>query len=187
MEEAISELALLSLDESPPPDPGGAEEEGDQRYGASEGSGLGVLRYTDLFVTINSNRSAFNQEDEQMMLQFWKDFMENEIWTKEALEQLIVFYDAGTVRRVDIMEPVVESGPRQHRIHSHFIMSIRHTGKVALGNMLRRWRLYINARVHGFSRGVNVQFQLLSSSRSKNYNLKQQERLGEIPEDVVEI
>lgn len=139
----------------------------------------GVRRYyTDIFVTVNSNRSGRSGDDEVWLVNRWKEFMETQVWTADAMaHHLLVWKDThpGAPLKIDITEPVVEAGPRYRKVHSHFTMSILHTGHLDLGPMLTAWHAYINLRaVPELSSGVNVQFRLLDT-RSLNYNMKEPE------------
>lgn len=139
--------------------------------------------YTDIFVTVNSNRAGQSGEDEARLIQDWLEFLEGEVWTEAGMEQLLVYSTTqpGETVSVDINEPVIEAGPNKRRVHAHWTMSILHTGHISLSRMLTRWYNFFNARtIPMLSNGVNIQFRLLDTA-ARNYNMKETE-LGGVDE-----
>lgn len=135
-----------------------------------------MLRFTDLFVTVNSNRMPRTADEETALLEGWRDLMENDVWTAAGFSELLVFQDGyeGEVENVDVLEPVIEVGPAKHRVHTHFTLVVEHTGRLSLSRMLTKWYEYIDEKAYPeLSAGVNVQFRLLRSSAVKNYDLKE--------------
>lgn len=143
----------------------------------------GRRRFTEIFVTVNSNRSPTTEAEEEFLMQRWLELFQQEVWTEAGMRDLLVFHPGheGDVLAAEVLEPVIEVGPRIRRVHTHFTLIIQHSGRLSLGLMSPTWKDWFNERtVPELSNGVNVQFTLLQSGAVKNYNLKAMEDAPEL-------
>lgn len=130
------------------------------------------LRYTDLAVTINTNRAATSEIEQRQLKQALADFIEFNLIRPAVLERLIAPEGPGQIYMIDVSRAGVEVGGRMRRIHGHFVMSILHTQRIRLPGMQTRFQNYIN-RNYPYTNGSNVDITLLNA-REKNYAAKNQ-------------
>ena len=109
------------------------------------------------------------------------DFFRNVLSKRENWKQLILIEPGfEAVDHIDISAIGIERGPKKHRIHAHFVVTIQHHGKVFWkGDWLHRgtgagsqraWQDLVNKHIK-YTRGSIASIQLLNS-RQLNYTSK---------------
>lgn len=124
-----------------------------------------------LLVTLNTNKAASTAAQER----FYKDrlarFIRVELGSVESWRTLIRIepsFDA--IDHIDVSAIGVERGPKYHRIHAHFVVTIQHHGKVNFRYTQKRWQTLVNERL-GFGTGTYAEVELLDARRL-NYAVK---------------
>lgn len=129
------------------------------------------IRYTMLAVTINSNKAATTEEAERLYKDELKRFIQTDLAQGDNWRRLIRIepgFDA--IDHIDLSAIGIERGPKRHRIHAHFVVTIQHHGKILWRYTQRAWQQLINEKLR-YTRGSNVSIDLMDS-RSMNYTNK---------------
>ena len=139
------------------------------------------VRFTMLAITINTNRAATTEEQEQWYTSQLAAFFQNVLSHREAWRSLI-FIEPGfsAVDHIDVSAIGIERGPKRHRIHAHFVVTIQHHGKIIWKGDWRKdgtgagtekaWQNLVNKYVK-YTRGSKVNIQLINA-RQLNYTSK---------------
>ena len=124
-----------------------------------------------LAVTINSNKAATTEEAERLYKDELKRFIQTDLAQGDNWRRLIRIepgFDA--IDHIDLSAIGIERGPKRHRIHAHFVVTIQHHGKILWRYTQRAWQQLINEKLR-YTRGSNVSIDLMDS-RSMNYTNK---------------
>lgn len=104
-------------------------------------------------------------------MQALEDYLQEEMWTPASLARMIPTRsgDPGHLLQVDIQAPSIEIGPKQGRVHAHFIVKVRHCDSVIISAV--QSRMQAHAREGPFPYAfVSV---TLMDARAENYALKE--------------
>lgn len=127
------------------------------------------IRYTMLAITINTNKAATTAAEELYLTNGLRRFISEVLGNPLNWRRLIpISPDFSAIDHIDVNAIGIERGPKRHRIHAHFVVTIQHHGKVLLNrNMKYKWQDLVNSKIE-YTRGSNVQIDLLNS-RHLNY------------------
>lgn len=106
------------------------------------------------------------------MVEALQDYLENELWHADTLGSVIptVSGDPSHLLQIDIQSPSIEIGARQGRVHSHFIVKVRHMDKVLIGGIQSRMQAHVRANSPFRAAFVSV---TLMDTHAENYALKE--------------
>lgn len=127
------------------------------------------LRVTKFAVLLNTNVTA--RDEGGVVVQLLEDYLREEMWQPSTLATLIPTRsgDPGHLLQIDIQAPSIEIGAKQGRVHSHFIVKVRHMDSVVISAV--QSRMQAHAREGPFPRAfVSV---TLMNGRPENYALKE--------------
>jgi hypothetical protein len=145
------------------------------RPGGREGGGGGI-RYTDILVTINTNRKPYSPEEEGYLYDTLERIIREEMMTEKGLREVLPMDNPDSIQEVIMSNWSIETGkkPRGGRVHAHFILNIAHNGNFLLRYANKRFKVWFDGKFPWFTgqNGCNAQVILLKSSRLKNYIAK---------------
>jgi hypothetical protein len=134
----------------------------------AEGKERRQVRVSMFEVLINTQVAASQLAVDQLA-----QYLDECLFTKEALNAVIAVDPPEPERillSVRIIAPVIEIGTKQHRVHCHFGMRIRHAGKTHAGSTSKLIAAHVRANSPFGAPFVSV--RLVNMARA-NYNLKE--------------
>lgn len=137
------------------------------------------LRYTMFQVTINTNKAGNTASETDYIIRLLKDFINVRMKQQSLWKNVInIAPDYKAVRKINVDAVGIEVGPKRHFIHTHFIVTVEHTGKVQYKFTQKKWQEEVNAYIPQI-KGAYCNVQLLNS-RSLNYAAKHSGKRTEI-------
>lgn len=127
------------------------------------------VRYSMLAITVNTNRAATTAAEEDYYKRGLRKFIEIDLAVVDNWRRLLPMRpDFSAIDHIDVSAIGIERGPKRHRIHAHFVVTIQHHGQLRLNRFLKyKWQDLVNSKLE-YTRGSNVQVDLLNS-RHLNY------------------
>lgn len=128
------------------------------------------IRYTMLAITINLNRAPKSAVEEEYLAGGLRRLVAVDLATTANWKLLLPVKPAfEAVDHIDIDAIGIERGPKRHRMHVHFVVTIQHHGRVELNRRLENtWRVWVNERMARYTNGSKVHIELLNA-RHLNY------------------
>jgi hypothetical protein len=140
------------------------------------GDGKGTSRYTDILVTVNTNRKPYSKLEEDFLYDELEKVINDDLMTEEGLKKALPMENPNKIEEVILSTWSIETGrkPRGSRVHAHFIMSIMHSTNFMLRIANTHMRDWFNGQFSWYngSNSCNVQVKLLTTSKLKNYIAK---------------
>lgn len=122
-----------------------------------------------LAVTINTNKAPTNAAEEQWLTDGLRRFIQRDLAVVANWRRLVpVRPSFEAIDHIDVNAIGIERGPKRHRIHAHFVVTIQHHGSVRLNRFVRyKWQDLVNSKLP-YTKGANVAVDLLNA-RHLNY------------------
>lgn len=141
-----------------------------------KGQSGGAVRYTDIFVTINTNRKPHSQTEEGQIYDELEHLIEDVMFTDMEIKKILPMDNPEAIDEVIMSNLSLETGkkPRGGRVHAHFILNIVHRTHFELRRANRTFKEWFDNHFswyHG-SNGCNAFVTLLKTSKLKNYIAK---------------
>lgn len=137
-----------------------------------------TVKYTQLAVTINTNKAATTAFQERYLKEQLARFVRVDLGSVATWRKLINIepsFDA--VDHISIDAIGIERGDKLHRIHVHFVVTIQHHGRVSWKGMQRPLQNVVNERLPGVVSYANIN---LLDTRRLNYAMKMAGTLRQI-------
>jgi hypothetical protein len=131
------------------------------------------IRYTMLSVTINTNKAPSTAFEERAYTGELARFIRQVLGRTENWHTLLTVTPAPfeqTVDHIDVAAIGIERGPKNRRIHVHFVVTIQHHGSIDFKYHQRDWQSLVDRNVR-YTRGSYVHVDLLNA-RHLNYSTK---------------
>lgn len=122
-------------------------------------------------VTINTNKAGKTARETNYIIELLREFIQVQLKKKEVWKSLInISPDYSAVRKILVDAIGIEVGKKRRFVHTHFIVTIEHTGKVQYKYTQKKWQSEVNNFIP-LLKGSYVMVQLLNS-RALNYTAK---------------
>lgn len=104
-------------------------------------------------------------------MQALEDYLREDFWQPATLARNIPTRsgDPGHLLQIDIQAPSIEIGAKQGRVHSHFVVKVRHMDSVIISAVQSRMQAHARAGPFPYA-FVSV---TLMDARAENYALKE--------------
>lgn len=141
------------------------------------GSG-GDSRYTDIFVTVNTNRKPKSEAEENMIYDHLEGLINDVMMTEQGLKEILPMANPEAIHEVTMPNLSLETGkkPRGGRVHAHFILNIVHGTLFQLKRANSSFKAWFDSKLMamdpGGYNGCNAMVILLTTSKLKNYIAK---------------
>lgn len=136
----------------------------------------GGPRYTDIFVTVNTNRKPYSRAEESSLYDELEGIVRDKLMTEEGLRAGLPMADPNKIMEVTMPMLSLETGkkPRGGRVHAHFILNIVHSTNFILKVANAHMKKWFDKQFSWFTgeNGCNVHVRLLGTSKLKNYIAK---------------
>lgn len=133
-------------------------------------------RYTDIFVTVNTQRKPHSESEENAIYEELENLIENVMFTEVEIKKILPMDDREAIDEVLMSNLSLETGkkPRGGRVHAHFILNIVHRTNFRLAIANQTFKIWFDDHFSWFtgSNGCNVKVILMTSSKIKNYIAK---------------
>jgi hypothetical protein len=138
--------------------------------------GKGAVRYTDIFVTVNTNKKPHSEAEESALYDELQHLIEDVMFTDYEIKKILPMDNPNAIYEVIMSNLALETGqkPRGGRVHAHFILNIVHGTNFVLKRANRQFKEWFDNHFswyHG-TNGCNCLVILLTSSKVKNYIAK---------------
>lgn len=138
--------------------------------------GGGPIRYTDIFVTVSTNRKPYSKAEEDALYQELQHLIEDVMFTDQEIVKILPMDDPTAIYEVIMSNLALETGqkPRGGRVHAHFILNIVHGTRFVLKRANRQFKQWFDSHFSWYNgvNGCNCLVILLTSSKVKNYIAK---------------
>lgn len=127
------------------------------------------LRVTKFAVLLNTNVTAHNGG---VVVELLEDYLKNELWVPSTMVSLLPTRsgDPSHILQVDVQAPSIEIGPKQGRVHAHFIVKVRHCDSVMIAPVQGLMQRHVRANSVFYAAYVSV---TLMDAKAENYALKE--------------
>jgi hypothetical protein len=136
----------------------------------------GPIRYTDIFVTVNTNQKPYSKAEESALYEELERLITDVMFTDDEIKKILPMADPDAIEEVIMTNLSLETGqrPRGGRVHAHFILNIAHRTNFELFRANSSFNAWYNAHISWYTgrNGVNCLVILLNSSKVKNYIAK---------------
>lgn len=141
------------------------------------------MQFTEMFVTLNTNRRPVSAHEEQQMTAIVTDAVMRQMNSREGYLRVLTLKPGTQLVNVTILSFSVEVGSKLHRLHCHFNLSITHQNGGIIYRRTpnfdpnrRKLRDFFNRIfLQHWTQKCYVDVQLMDT-RAKNYNTKQARR-----------
>lgn len=124
-----------------------------------------------LGITLNTNKAPATSYEELVYTSELSSFIRIELGNEDNWRPLVTVEPSfAAIDNIDVSAIGIERGPKNHRIHAHFVVTIQHRGTVGWKYHQKDWQRLVNAKLW-YTRGSYVSIQLLNS-RQLNYTTK---------------
>jgi hypothetical protein len=138
--------------------------------------GGGTVRYTDIFVTVNTNQKPYSQTEENDLYEELERLVTDVMFTDDEIKKILPMDDPEAIDEVIMTNLSLETGqkPRGSRVHAHFILNIVHRTNFVLGRANSSFNAWFNDHISWYTgrNGVNCMVILMNSGKIKNYIAK---------------
>lgn len=136
----------------------------------------GPVRYTDIFVTVSTNRKPYSKAEEDALYTELQHLIEDVMFTDVEIVKILPMDDPTAIYEVIMSNLSLETGkkPRGGRVHAHFILNIVHGTNFQLRRANKSFKQWFDNHISWYngSNGTNCLVILLTSSKVKNYIAK---------------
>lgn len=147
----------------------GDREDAGAVFGSIPPPGMRRLRVTKFAVLLNTNVTS--RDAGGVVVQALEDYLREDFWQPETLARNIPTRSGNPdhLLQIDIQAPTIEIGPKQGRVHSHFVVKVRHMDSVIISAVQSRMQAHVRAGPFPFA-FVSV---TLMNAKPENYALKE--------------